>query len=304
MFRPDASSADPVSSPASRPVSGAAPVPPRAEGAVSMRVVRRDAVSAIADLRHQGSAKALFPRTGVDRTGQARLEAVLINTAGGVTGGDRFSYRAAAEAGAWLRLSTQAAEKGYRAPPGPEGRIDNTLTLGPGARIDWLPQETILYDGAAISRRLEVEMAPGARLLAIEPIVIGRTAMGEAVQDLRFSDQWRVRRGGALIFADALRLSGDAGALMDRPALGAGARAMASLLYIGADAEQRLVPLRAVFERLADAPHLTATGGASIIGEDVLTARLLAKTGYALRAALVQALAVLADAPPPKVWTL
>ena len=141
-------------------------------------------------LRQQGSAKCFLPRTHAEAT------AVFLNTAGGLTGGDRFAYAAEARAGARLTATTQAAERVYRAQPGETARVSGRVTLGAGARLDWLPQETILFDGGALDRRLEVDMAEDARLLAVEPLVLGRAAMGETVHEARFRDAWRLRRGG------------------------------------------------------------------------------------------------------------
>ena len=175
----------------------------RARGRAEVAVSRRDGGVRLDRLFQQGCAKALLPRPG----GPAP-EVVLINTAGGVTGGDRIDWRLAAGAGAALVATTQAAERVYRSAGG-AARIATRLTLGAGARLDWLPQETILFDGARLDRRLEVEMAADARLLALETLVLGRAAMGETVATGAVSDQWRIRRGGRLVHAEALRLDGD-----------------------------------------------------------------------------------------------
>lgn len=250
--------------------------------------MRRGARSVLSDLRHSGSAKALFPRS----TGSA-LDAVLLNTAGGITGGDQFAYRAAAGPNAWVRISTQAAERGYRAAPGEIGRVDVSLAADAGATLHWLPQETILFDGAALERRYEATLDASARLLAVEGVVFGRAAMGERVVDLRLNDQWRVRRDGRLVFADALRIDGDADQLLTRTAVAGGARALSLMLYVGDDARQKLEPLRAV---------LPETAGASCPRPDVLVARILAEDGYRMRSTLIAALSLLGDAPPPKMW--
>jgi urease accessory protein len=161
----------------------------RARGAVEVIAAVRDGRSVIADLRHAGSAKALFPRGD-----HARLEATLINTTGGIAGGDEFSYAGTAGEGAWLGLTTQAAERAYRARGSEIGRMTVRLAAGTGGRIDWLPQETILFDGAALDRRLEADLAADAVLLAVEAVVFGRAAMGECLARIRFTDQWRVPR--------------------------------------------------------------------------------------------------------------
>ena len=262
----------------------------RAQGAVRVTARRRDALTVLDKFRHSGSAKALFPGAPSER-----LDAVLLNTAGGVTGGDHFHYEAEAGDGAWLRLATQTAERAYRAIAPETGHLDVTLRARDNARLDWLPQETILFDGARLRRRITVDLAESARFLAVEALVFGRAAMGETVHSLALSDQWRVRRGGRLVYADALRLHGDAAAILARPGVANGARAMASMVYIGPDAAQRLDPLRAT---------LPETAGASLIRDGVLAARLLAADGFRLRHAITAALAPLADAPPPKVWML
>lgn len=264
---------------------------PRALGEAGVAASLRHGRTRIARLRQSGSAKAMAPTVGAP---PGALDVVLLNTAGGVTGGDRFAYGGEAGDGAWLRLTTQAAERAYRARAGEIGVITTTLTVGSGARFDWLPQETILFDGSAIDRRLTVELASDARFLGVEPLIFGRAAMGERLRRFRFTDQWRVWRDGVLAYADALRLDGRA-TLGRRPALLAGAGAMASLLYVGDDAEDRLEALRSI---------LPSTGGASVVRAGVLSARILAEDGFALRRTLLPALERLADAALPKVWTI
>jgi urease accessory protein len=237
-----------------------------------------------------GSLKLMFPRP----TGAA-FDAVLVNTAGGVTGGDRFATETMAQAGTRLALTTQAAERAYRANGSEPGRITSRHHVAAGARLAWLPQETILYDGAHLARLLQVDMAGDARFLMVEPVVFGRTAMGEELRDARFYDRVEIRRDGALIWLDAVALEGDIAAQMDRPALGRGARAMASLVCAGPDAATRLAPLRAL---------LPETAGASLVREGLLAARILAPDSYTLRQSLVPALRLLNDTEIPRPWML
>jgi urease accessory protein len=263
---------------------------PRALGAARLAVkpgARGDGLSA---LRMSGSLKLLFPRPA----GRA-LEAVLVNTAGGITGGDSFSVEATAEPGASLSLTTQAAERAYRASGARPGRLATRLAAGQGARLAWLPQETILFEGSFLRRSLSVELAADARFLMVEPVIFGRAAMGEELHAARFHDRVEIRRAGALIWFDALRLEGDLAAQMDRPALGGGARAMASLVYAGPDAEAFLGPLRAL---------LPQTAGASLVRGGLLAARLLAADGYDLRRALIPAIRLLNSNEIPKPWML
>ena len=236
-------------------------------------------------LRQSGSLKALFPRDT-----QQALQAVFLNTAGGLTGGDRMVIEAAATGGAHMVLSSQAAERGYRAQPGQVARVETRLKAGPGGRIDWIPQETILFEGAALDRRLHVDLAQDATALIVEPVVFGRMAMGEALHDLRFTDQWRVYRDGRLVFADAVRLIGDAHAALQRNAIGAGAAAMATVLFAAPDAARSL--------------PLPDTAGASLIADDVLLIRFLARDSFALRRDLIPVIEALTSALIPRVWRL
>lgn len=262
----------------------------RAAGAGRIAVKSEDGVTRLARLYQDGCAKIRLP---TDRAARS-LEAVLINTSGGLTGGDRMSWRVEAEAGARLTLTTQACEKIYRAR---DGRAEVTVSLNgaAGARIDWLPQETILFDQAALARTLEADLAADARLLAVEAVILGRTAMGETVQRGALRDRWRIRREGQLVFADDLHFEGPIAELTARAPILAGGKAFASLLLVADDAERFLNPLRAA---------IGSSGGASAF-DGKLFARIVAPDGLSLRRALLPAIAALRDGePPPRVWRL
>ncbi|WP_231582104.1 urease accessory protein UreD [Puniceibacterium sp. IMCC21224] len=244
----------------------------------------------LADLRQSGSAKLLFPRPS-----GAALPVIWLNTSGGVTGGDIFDARFEAEAGAVLSLSSQAAERIYRAMPGAPGRIDTTLTAGPGARIDWLPQETILFDSAALDRRLRINMAADASVLACETLIFGREAMGENVTDLRLRDRIDVYTDGALSFADRLRIDGDAAAHLTRGFVADGARACASVVWAAPGAARQISAVRKL---------LPPNAGASAITDDLLFMRVLAPDSYLLRRSLVPLLRLLSGADLPRSWNL
>lgn len=263
---------------------------PRAVGELRLTAELRDGAARIAGLRQQGSLKALFPRGA-----GPELEAVFLNTAGGLTGGDRMRIAAGAGPGARLVLSSQAAERAYRARGPVPARVQVTLTVAAGGRVDWLPQETILFDGAALERRLVVDLEPGARALIVEPVILGREAMGEVVRDLRLSDRWEIRQAGRIVFADALRFDGDAAALMARAGAGDGARAWAGLIFAGPEAAALLDPVRAL---------LPATAGASLVREGILFIRILAQDGFVLRQSLIPVIERLTGAALPKVWRL
>lgn len=266
------------------------PTQPRAVG--SLRIVSKvhGLQSVLGDLYQSGCLKALFPRTAA-----GGMTGVFLNTSGGMTGGDRLSIDAIAGDASRLTLTSQAAERVYLAQPGPPAHLTTRLSVRSGARIDWLPQETILFNGAALHRRLEVELAPDATLLAVEPLVFGRVSMGETLTSGRFADNITIHRDGEMIFADAVRLSGDIAAQLAGPATAAGHCAMASVIYAAPDAEALLGPVRAL---------LPATGGASLIRPGVLYARILAPDSFILRQSLVPVIARLHGAALPKTWML
>ena len=263
---------------------------PRAEGEAVLGVWQRAGRTRISSLRLAGSLKLLFPRAAGDP-----LEAVTLNTAGGLTGGDRMRLTVEAGPGACVTVTSQAAERAYRATPGQVARVDVRLSAGPGARVDWLPQETILFDGAALARRMSVALAGNARFLGVETLVFGRAAMGESVGRLDLSDRWEIRRDGVLVAADAVRIAGDAAALMARAGAGGGAGAVATLFLVAPDAESYLQRLRGA---------LGAAGGASLVRPGVILARAVAADSYLLRKAIVPALESLAGAAVPRVWRL
>lgn len=232
----------------------------------------------------------LFPRQGA-----APREAVLVNTAGGITGGDRFRLSATVEPGCELTLTTQAAERAYRASGGDVGWVENRMQVEGASRLNWLPQETILFDGSALSRCTRIDLSTEAQLLFCEPLVFGRLAMQEAVRAARFEDRVRIFREGDPLFLDAVRLDGDLQAHLDRPFVANGARAMASLVYVGPDAVAHLDPLRAL---------LPDTAGASLLADDILVLRLLAGDGYALRKTLIPVLNRLYRSDLPRCWMI
>jgi urease accessory protein len=259
----------------------------RARGDGCIHVRRLDGRTRVGRLYQDGCAKIRTPRDP-DARG---IEAVLINTAGGLTGGDRLQWTAEAGETCELSLTTQACERIYRSAGG-RAKVDVHLRAEAGSSLQWLPQETLLFDGGEIDRRLEADLAAGASLLAVEAVVLGRTAMGEQVRRGRLRDRWRVRRDGRLVFADELRLEGPIAEIASAPAVLGGGQAFASILLVSPHAETKLSEVRAA---------LGPSGGASAF-DGKLFARVTAKNGFTLREALVPALQVLRAAPLPRVW--
>ena len=274
--------------PAAASAISPSPAPlPRARGRARLSCRGLDRGTGIGELQTQGCVKLLFPRPR-----SPMLEAVAINTSGGITGGDELSYSYTAGPRAQLSLTTQAAERAYRASSG-TARIETRLEAGEGATLFWLPQEMILFEGASLDRRLHCDLAPDARLLLVEPLVFGRRLMGERLLTGSLSDRIEIDRDGAPLYRDRLRLATGLDAHPRGEALTLGHRAMASLVYVAPDAEARLGALRA---------GLPDHAGASLLAPDTLVARLLGADGYELRRALHPALELLAGAPLPAVW--
>lgn len=272
-----------------------APIPgpeaqPRARGQLNLSVKPGARGPMLDGFRQSGSLRALFPRGP-----SHRVQGVLINTAGGITGGDRFDMCASAGPGTHLMLTTQAAERAYRVQPDTEGWLNTRLQAARGARLDWLPQETILFEGCALRRSLRVDLARDARLLMVEPLVFGRVAMGETLRSARFHDRTLIQRDGQSLFLDATILTGDITAHLARPFVADGAGAMALMVYVAPNAEAVLTTLRA---------DLPATAGASLIHRDVLVARVLATDSFALRQALVPILNRLTGNDLPRPWMI
>lgn len=220
---------------------------------------------------------------------------VLTNTSGGVTGGDRFRTDIRVTDGATVSVTTQAAERAYRAQPGQTGRVDTALFIGNQSRLNWLPQETLLFDGCNLARRLSIDVNGDGSVLMVEPLVFGRTAMGETVTQGIFDDQIDLRVEGARAFLDRVQLRRDFQRSLERPAVADGAGAAALLLYFAGDAEARLPFVRELLPPL---------GGASLLTERLLVARLLAQDSFELRRSLVPLIELLHNDTIPRPWMI
>jgi urease accessory protein len=260
----------------------------RARGEGHIVTQLQDGRTRLKTFYQEGCAKIRLPNTH-----DQSLQAVLINTAGGLTGGDCIDWRAEAAPGTRMVLTTQACERIYRS-TGADAQVATRLTVGAGAQLDWLPQETILFEHSRLDRTLDVDLADGAKFCAVEAILLGREAMGEDARTALLSDNWRIRRNGRLIHAEATRLSADPRE-RDSLSLLDGALAFATVLYIGDDAERKLQPVRSL---------LSGRSGASLIGER-LVVRAIAESGLALRKIIGPIVANLSSAGSlPRLWHL
>jgi urease accessory protein len=259
----------------------------RAVGRLSLAFAHDGSQTRVQKLYQQGCLKTRLPRSQNPET----LEAVTMNIGGGIAGGDCLSTQITLGPGARVSISSQAAERVYRALDAPS-RIITRIDAGAGAALAYLPQETILFNGFALDRSLEISLAPTATYLGVESLIFGRQAMGETIHVGALKDKILLRRGGKIILQDMTRLDGDIAAQLARKAVADGAMAVASLIYAAPDAANRLSHIRAAL-----AGH---HAGASAF-EDIIFARLLAPSAISLRKCMVAALHA-CGAVLPKVW--
>jgi urease accessory protein len=259
----------------------------RAVGSVAFSVKRVAGKTRRAEVHEAGSLRIRCPGSPA-----AELEAVLINTAGGVAGGDRFDLDIAAGEGTRLVVTTAAAEKVYRT-LGPHSTIGVKLDVAAGATLAWLPQETILFDRARLSRTIDVSLAPDAHLFLAEAIVFGRSGMGEAVEEGALFDRWRVRRDGKLIYAESVRLDGAIAARLAEPAVAKGGIAVATVVIAPGDDAVDAV-------RACQDEFIGEVGASSWNG--IAAVRLCAADGAALRHDLVHVMTALRGTLP-RIWT-
>jgi urease accessory protein len=260
----------------------------RARGAVKFDVHLQDGVTRRRHLHESGSLRVRFPSPEVEG-----LSAVFVNTAGGIAGGDRFDIEIAAGEGARLAVTTAAAEKIYRA-AGPAAQVNIALKAAAGAHLAWLPQETILFDRARVSRRIDIDLADSASLLFCEIVVFGRAAMGERMLHGEFVDRWRLKRGGRLVFAENVRLDGDIGEKLARPAIAKGGVAVGTALIVPGD-EALLERLRALSGSFGGEVGISVWNGFAM-------ARFCAQDASKLRADMMAVLGHASGSALPRLW--
>lgn len=262
--------------------------PIRTVGGLRARYVFADGATRLTDLQEYGGYRLRFPTTHA-----AQIESSQVNTGGGMVGGDSLAISLDVGAGADAVQASATAERIYRS-MGPPTRIDIGLKLGAAARLDWLPQESILYSGARLQRRFEIDMAPDARLLMAEMLVFGRVAHGEVPGEGALRDDWRIRRGGKLLFAEAVRLDGNIADRLGRPAVADGARSTGLVVAVSPDAEDRLEGVRAALAEARSAAGASAWNG-------LMVARFLG-TPEDVRRDIIRTVEGLAGRAMPRTW--
>jgi urease accessory protein len=269
----------------------------RAEGAGRIVLGGSETGTRIIEVFQRSPVRVMFPTIGCG----AVEEAVLVNTAGGIAGGDRLETDVTALPNAAIVVTSQAAEKVYRALSEP-ARITTKVKVHAAAKVAWLPQETIVFNRGRLNRRAEIELSSGAELLALEWLVLGRLAHGEEIVGGHITDSWRVRQDGRLIWADSFRVADATFPHLHRKPLLSNCKAVATLVYFGPGLETRLEFLRDIAPSLASHCAATAVGGLIIV-------RLAAEAPFELRGALRSLLErfgrELGGAPfrVPKMWS-
>jgi urease accessory protein len=260
----------------------------RAEGSVRFDVHLRDGLTRVRHLHESGSLRVRFPSPEADG-----LSAVFLNTAGGIAGGDRFDIEIATGEGSRLTVTSAAAEKIYRA-SGPAAHLDIALKLAAGSHLAWLPQETILFDRARLSRRIDIVIADSASLLLGEIVVFGRAAMGERMLRGQFVDRWQMRRGGKLVFAETVRLEGDIGEKLAQPAIAKSACAIGTALIVPGD-EALVERIREISGAFGSEVGISAWNGFAM-------ARFCAQDAAKLRADMMAVLGRASGSALPRLW--
>jgi urease accessory protein len=213
------------------------------EGAAEIGLARRDGRTRLIHLFERDPLRVLFP---VPEPGDP-LQAVLVTTSGGLVGGDRLDIAIRLGGQAVAHVTASAAEKIYRS-LGPTTVIHQSLTVAADGALEFLPPETILFDGARLRRETVVELAPGAAFLGGDLVIFGRRARGERFTRGLLREVWEIRRGGELVWGDALHLDEEIAASVDDPACFAGAAGFATLILAPGNGEvqSHLVGARAV----------------------------------------------------------
>jgi urease accessory protein len=261
----------------------------RSHGNAMVRFALRGDQIRLRDLSQSGSAKAMLPRVS-----GAVPEVVFLNTSGGLTGGDHLSYQMDIGAGARITATTQTAERAY-ASTGLPADVSVRATVGQGGRLDWLPQETLIYENAHLHRSTEIDLAEGASCLLAEAVVLGRHAMGERPMMARLTDTRVIRRMGRPVWTERLSLNPQILARATDPAILGDARAFAIIALVAEDAHDHLTHIRMVLDEPACRCAASGWDGRLLI-------RILAADGWPLRKQIARVLLALRDAPLPRVW--
>lgn len=263
----------------------------RVDGGIRASLVCGARATGIGTLHESGGYRLMRPRS------DHGFEGVIVNTGGGMVGGDKVQLYVSAEADTQAVITSQSAERVYRALDSNDTQVDVSLSVADGAALAWLPQGTILFDRARLTRRMSVDLAPDARFVAGEMLVFGRTASGETMTAGSLRDHWRITRGGKLIYADSVRINGDIQTQLARPGIAGGACVAGVLLAVLPSAVDLLGPVR---EKLEKATCRVAASA----WDDMLILRGLADQLEPLAQVFASVAPLLMGRPLPRVWSV
>lgn len=269
----------------------------RSRGVGRLSVKHMDDATRVAELYQEGSAKIRLPKINTSSTPPEGAQAILINSSGGMTGGDCLDWRFELQQNTKLTVTTQACERIYRSPGG-NAKTDVSIAVMENAALCWLPQETILFDEARFQRSIEVDLHKTSEALFVETVLFGRKAMEEKVNRGTFHDRWRIHRDGRLIHAEDMKVEGNIFNALNQPVTMNGNCALATIVLFAPRSEALLTPARET---------LAANGleGGFSCWDEKLLGRIIAKDGYSLRKALILLTSLLNNgAKLPRTWTL
>lgn len=273
--------------------------PSEAAGAALQRIRVDGGVKLAFAAGHEGSFCARIAEADGHRArvlpGRGRSEVVLLNTGGGIAGGDRVKFEITLAPGSDAVVTTVAAERIYRT-AGEPSRIEVGMTLEPASRLAWLPQETILYSGAQVCRRIDIAMAASATLTLLDIVVLGRRGSGEVMEAGALDDRWIVRRAGRIVHMEAVRMGGAIEHLMQRAAVGGSAHVLGTMLHVSANAADHLEAVRSALPA-DDNVEIAASAW-----DGRLVVRGLARNGESLRRSFATIAGVLTHGTMPRVW--
>ena len=273
---------------------------PAWHAALHLAFARTGERTVLRDNRHHGPLRV---QKALDPEGEGVCQAIVLHPPSGIAGGDHLLISATVGAGAHAQLTTPGAGKWYRS-GGPEASQRLELTVEEGAALEWLPQETIVFDGARARMETRVRLAADSRFIGWDILCLGRAAAGERFEHGRFDLLCRVERGGAPIWLERGGFDG-ADPMLASPAGWAGHGVGGTLLCAFPDLPRQaaglLEALRAIAPGDGASHGITALPGvlvARYLGDNSEAARLwFARLWQTLRPACCGRPAV-----PPRIW--
>ena len=243
----------------------------------------------IGKLYQEGSSRLFFPEN-FSKT----KECVVINTAGGITGGDKFESSIEATEGSSIVVTTQASEKVYKSSHG-SAEVETTFFASKNSKLLWLPQDTILFSESDLSRKIIIRIEDTSELLAFDQIVLGRSAMGENIQESNFHDMWTIYNGDRLIYFDQ---SGWKNTVPLNCAGLKGIKSYASFYYVGSKTkfyEEKLKRMKQVYKNVYLGTSLR---------NGCLLARMFGSDAKSIKDRVINLLREIWQLDTPNVWKL